>query len=923
MKKNILIQLIIFLLFIPASYIIFTNTAVKENVENKKEKIQDRDGDAENISDMLKWEFKTLRDPSTNRIPVNIRAKELQYAKTLPKRSVNVLAKGPEKTLSRAWASYGPVNQGGRTRALAVDINNPNTLIAGGASGGIWRSTDDGTTWQKTTAPSLMQNITCLVQDTRPGKTNIWYYGTGELGSNLFVQNDFNLFYGNGIYKSTDDGLTWNVLPSTASSSPSAFISPFEIIYNMIIDTTQQNSDILYAACATAIMRSSDGGNNWAAVLSNAGTYTDITETTNGILYATSSNNSNANPGIYRSTDGTTWTNITPSFMPSNYGRIVLASDPSNNNIVYFLANTPGSGKHAATYLNANDSQTLLKYNYISGDGSGSGGSWTDLTANLPDTTNGVAYSSQVSYDMFIKVSPINSNIVYIGGTSIYRSDDAFATKTKIKVIGGYSWTNGILGSSYPNLHPDQHAFVFDYNNPNIAYSGNDGGISRTNDVNADSVIWINLNNGYITTQFRAIAIDPTGHDSTLIDGGMQDNGNMFTDSNNPTAPWPVIPTGGDGGVCQVGNNGQVLYNFSNGDVYKYFSQNDSLKLVTVTPAGAANVMFVAPLMLDPNNPNIMYFAAGNVIWRNSNLSAITSGNSPTSINWKELTNTMVSSANVSALGGTYTSPTTLYYGTDNGKLYKLAGADTSNQAPVDITGSNFPVGGNIYCIAVDPTNPDNVLVVFSNYSAISLFYSNDGGNSWTDVAGNLEQNPDGSGNGPACRWATILPNGNNYTYYVATSVGVFSTNNLNGTSTVWSQEGSQTIGNVWCESIASRMSDQKVVVGTFGNGVYVSQSITGVEDAVKPPTQYALSQNYPNPFNPSTQIDFSLSKSSHVLLNIYDITGRLVKTLVNEVENSGSHKITFDGSRLASGVYFYTLNAGNFTQTKKMILLK
>jgi flagellar hook assembly protein FlgD len=87
--------------------------------------------------------------------------------------------------------------------------------------------------------------------------------------------------------------------------------------------------------------------------------------------------------------------------------------------------------------------------------------------------------------------------------------------------------------------------------------------------------------------------------------------------------------------------------------------------------------------------------------------------------------------------------------------------------------------------------------------------------------------------------------------------------------------------------------------------------------------TTYSLSQNYPNPFNPTTVIDYTIPKESHVMLKIYDVLGQEVETLVNEEQNVGRYQVQFDGSRLASGVYFYRLVAGNHVVTKKMLLLK
>jgi hypothetical protein len=101
--------------------------------------------------------------------------------------------------------------------------------------------------------------------------------------------------------------------------------------------------------------------------------------------------------------------------------------------------------------------------------------------------------------------------------------------------------------------------------------------------------------------------------------------------------------------------------------------------------------------------------------------------------------------------------------------------------------------------------------------------------------------------------------------------------------------------------------------------------TITGVRTEYSPkvPETYALGQNYPNPFNPATRIQFSLPSSQFVTLKVYNVLGQEVQTLVNDVQAAGEYSVWFDASRLTSGVYFYRLQAGQFSQTKKMLLLK
>jgi hypothetical protein len=101
------------------------------------------------------------------------------------------------------------------------------------------------------------------------------------------------------------------------------------------------------------------------------------------------------------------------------------------------------------------------------------------------------------------------------------------------------------------------------------------------------------------------------------------------------------------------------------------------------------------------------------------------------------------------------------------------------------------------------------------------------------------------------------------------------------------------------------------------------SLSATGVEDKTPLPTKFELSQNYPNPFNPTTTIRFALAQSGNVKVTVYDVTGKLVQTIVNSYYARGSYNVNWNAGSYASGVYFYRIEAGSFNMVKKMVLLK
>lgn len=114
-----------------------------------------------------------------------------------------------------------------------------------------------------------------------------------------------------------------------------------------------------------------------------------------------------------------------------------------------------------------------------------------------------------------------------------------------------------------------------------------------------------------------------------------------------------------------------------------------------------------------------------------------------------------------------------------------------------------------------------------------------------------------------------------------------------------------------------ARKLDSSVVVNVFGD------KPTAIDVPRETPQDFTLSQNYPNPFNPSTKIQYVVSSMSYVVLKVYDILGREVATLANEEKSAGSYEVQFNASNLPSGTYFYVFRAGNYAETKKMVLLK
>jgi len=321
-----------------------------------------------------------------------------------------------------------------------------------------------------------------------------------------------------------------------------------------------------------------------------------------------------------------------------------------------------------------------------------------------------------------------------------------------------------------------------------------------------------------------------------------------------------------------------------------------------------------------------MYLPWRTLMWRNSDLTEIPEvfPPEPTDVNWTQLDS--VKDYYISALGMSEAEPRRLYYASKDGDVFKMDNPHQGQPVPVKLSTDGLPPYAYVHCIAVDPTDIDKVIVSFPNYGVVSICYSEDGGNSWTSVSGNLEENPDGSGSGPSVRWVSILYVEEKPIYFAGTSVGLFSTTRLDGMNTVWVQEGASVIGNVVIDMIDVRQSDGFVVVGTHGNGVY-STYVTEVgideEEITSHPKTFELFHPYPNPFNMATNIRFTLKNSGFVKLKVYNLLGQEVSTLIDGPLRAGEHRIQWKAERVASGVYFIRLRFEDLSETKKVLLLK
>lgn len=785
--------------------------------------------------------FNLLRDPETNKIPTNIRNRELNFAKRLPTANQAFFqAKGKNPALQAIdynWQAAGPFDVGGRTRALAVDQRDPNTILAGGVSGGMWKSDDGGQNWNLKTPDLPNLSVTSVSQD--PQNPDTWYYASGEVLGNSASASNSAPFYGRGIYKSTDNGETWSLMPQ-ASSNVQGLVDTYNTVSRLRVSPT--SSTVFISSLGRGIYRSTDGQSfTDEPILGTAGEqlFCDVTVAPDGTVAATISEASfddqssqapdnNHNPGIFVSTnDGQAWVEVTPDDFPDTHQRSVVSFAPTNPDILYVLT------KKGATDT-SNQGVSFFKIDITDLQNPVS----EDRSANLPDfRENGFGTGDlnlQGGYNMALAVKPDDENYVFIGGTNLFRSADGFATtpdggydgsnesQKDEYWIGGYSQSNS--AALYQNHHPDQHIIAFPQPNaaPNEMWSGHDGGLSFTNNVSASQVSWQDQDNGYITSQFYAADIPAQADDNRFV-GGTQDNGSPYFEFGSNSQTSEDISSG-DGGYAFFTEN-YVFVSSQLGRIIRW--NKDFSNFAYVAPPNAENQLFIHPYAMDPNDEKVMYYPGGDHIWRNA--ATDVTNNSNAGSNWAELDGIAVSSTHtITALEVSDIPANILYFAGTAGdaapELRRMTNAKAAREGATDIS---LPdeyqqelEGAYVKDIAVNPVNGNEVIVVMSNYNITGLYHTTDGGESWQAIEGNLTGNSNDPG--PSLRSATIIPAESGTIYFIGTSTGLYSTQMLDGDQTTWGQEASNTIGNAVTEDLASRVSDGDVAAGTHGRGIFL-----------------------------------------------------------------------------------------------------
>ncbi|MFN0131978.1 MAG: GC-type dockerin domain-anchored protein [Phycisphaerales bacterium] len=697
-----------------------------------------------------------------------------------------------------AFTNIGPGNIGGRVRAMLIHPTDANTIYIGAATGGVWKTTTGGTTWQP--LQEFVPTLTIGSMAMDPNNPNTIYVGTGE-GVFDTVEGTSNTaaVRGAGIFKTTDAGLTFTQLTSTTS--------PDWYWVNRIA-FQPGSSTVMLAATGSGIWRTTDAGVNWTRV--HVGNVLDVEfNPSNGLLAV--AGRKDATPQ-YSTDGGLTWTAATG--IAAGSVRVELEYARSSPSTVFAGVSTGGRWR-AYRSTNGGQSYTLQ--------------------------TSGTGVSTLGAYTGVVWVDPTNPNLIIIGGQPLARSTDAGVNLTTAYGVN-------------PAMHADHHLILShpQYNGTTnrIIYFSTDGGVFRANDSTTNT--YVSLNTNLSITQFYGGAINDA---SGVVVAGAQDNFTLRYNGN--FNGWTSL-IGGDGtrGLSDPtdpnffygASQRLAIARSSNGGVSATSIYNTAAG--PITEAQTTNCNFIPPFILDPNNPNRI-LAGGRSLWRSNNVKmtgptwAIIKGSlprpEPTPL--PALSPAAGSAApslspagpppdhyvqndprNIASIAVARGNSDIIYVGHNNGNLYKTTNgtAATPTWTQIDTNAPGLPDRW-LNWIHVDRNNPNRVYVSFMTYSSNNVWKSADGGTTW--------QNASGSGIGalPAIAISTIVnhPLDSNR-LYAGTDIGLFLSTDNGGS---WAPV-TPGVGMVPIEEINWRNNTTMMVV-THGRGIFLG-------DATLPPACYA-----------------------------------------------------------------------------------
>ena len=455
-------------------------------------------------------------------------------------------------------------------------------------------------------------------------------------------------------------------------------------------------------------------------------------------------------------------------------------------------------------------------------------------------------------------------------------------------------------GDAY--VHADQHNIQFMPGTPETAIFSCDGGVFLTTTANLTYPVFIERNQGYNTLQFYSCAINPNEGSSKFI-GGLQDNGTLYYQG----FPLDIndMIDGGDGAFCFYDEDEPNIFITS-----VYYNQYTIWNYGNWANNCGDGGTFISPADYDYKE-NILYANGASITGYNANKIDRSKG-IPNNINEQMVnmgTNTNVAFSHVKYSDYSPEGSSTLFLGTQSGRLYKVEHANTVPQT-TELTSPDFPTA-NISCVAIG-SSEDVLCVTFSNYGVSSVWLTLDGGETWTEKEANLPDIP--------IRWAIFHPD-NDGQVMLATETGIWVTNMMLEDNTHW-YPANDGMANVRTDMLRLRKSDNTVLAATHGRGFFTTtydldEYYVGLPELADKNENLTI---YPNPTNGPVNIIANTGTDGEVRVSVSDLSGRIVYRN-NFMTTGGQLRQSLETGSLHSGIYLLTVRQGKNITSQKFIV--